>query len=501
MAMGRRGKKQQSMWLAGTKLARGPRNVFYEKLNKQLARVSFDEQVESWCAPYYEVTGIGRPSIPPGTYFRMLFVGFFEGIGAERAICWRCSDSLSLKRYLGYEPHEETPEHSTLSRIRSRLPSEIYEQVFDLVLLLVGKSGLLPGKTVSVDSTVLQADASMKAIVRRDSGESYQQYLAELARESGLESPSADDLRRLDRKRKGKKTSNKDWKSPTDEDARIARMKDGRTRLAYKAEHVVDMDSGVIVGAELFPADSGDTITMQDSLDGARANLDRVRAALEDEEAAASSDNDDNDHDDDDRGPGGGLASLTDTPIEVVADKGYQKAALLRELKEEGWRTFIPERKCKGKRRWKSRPDGAAESRAFHENRARTKRKKGKALQRKRGEMCERSMAHCYETGGRRRLRLRGHENARKTYLIHSAGFNLARIMRELCGSGTPRGFADRSRAAIEAALAALVALRAPLAVLTALEDFAGRICRALGRSAVARLPRDHVRSLTELVA
>jgi len=467
------------MWLSGAKVARGPRNVFYEKLNGQLSRVEFDRQVEGWCAPYYEEAGQpGRPSVPPGVYFRMLFIGYFEGIESERGIDWRCSDSLSLKEFLGYEPHEATPDHSTLSKTRKRLDSEVFEQVFTLVLGLVDKSGLLSGKTLGVDSTMLRADASMKAIVRKETGEDYREYLRNLAIADGIEEPTAEDLRRMDRKRKGKKTSNKDWKSQTDPDARIARLKDGRTRLAYKAEHVVDMETGAIVSAELFPADAGDTITMQDSLDTAKENI---------RDARRDDDDDDDSKPPNEGPPNAGGTAQDDEVIEVVADKGYHKASLLRELRDQGYRTYIPERKQRGKRRWKRRKDGAAQKAAFHENRRRVLRKKGRALQRKRGEMVERPNAHLYETGAHRRVRLRHHENVRKRLLLHAAAANLGRVMRKVTGAGTPRGFADRLRAALLAAFALLAALLG----LTPLLTPRGRQLRpwSAGRRACGILP------------
>jgi transposase len=459
MSMGRRKGKQTSMWLAGSQMAQGPRNVFYEQLNKELNLIDFDRRVEGWCAPYFEAPGRpGRPSVPPGVYFRMLFVGYFEGIEAERGIDWRCSDSLSLKRFLGFEPHEATPDHSTLSRTRHRLGSEVFESVFTLVLGLVDRRGLLRGKTLGVDGTMLRADASMKAIVRKDTGEGYQDYLRGLAKADGIEEPTADDLRRMDRKRAGKKTSNKDWKSSTDGDARIGRLKDGRTRLAYKAEHVVDMESGVIVSAELFLADSGDTLTMQDSLDQARDN---VRDARSDEHEADR-------EDDEPPASGSGSPREAGEVVEVVADKGYHKASLLLELKEAGYRTYIPERKQKGKRRWKRRANGRAQKAAFHENRARVARTKSKALQRKRGELVERTMAHLYETGGHRRVRLRGAENVRKRLLLHAAAANIGRVMRLLCKSGTPRGYAARAAALCSSAWVFAAAFSARLSSLTA---------------------------------
>ncbi len=432
--------------------------MFYERLNKELANIDFDRRVEVWCGPYYEDAGRpGRPSVPPGVYFRMLFVGYFEGIEAERGIDWRCSDSLSLKRFLGFEAHEATPDHSTLSKTRRRLGSEVFESVFTLVLGLVDQHGLLSGKTVGVDSTVLRADASMKAIVRKDTGEGYQEYLRGLAKAESIEDPTAEDLLRMDRKRKGKKTSNQQWESKTDEDARIARLKDGRTRLAYKSEHVVDMESGAILGVELFAADSGDTMTVQDSLDQARAN---VRDARTDEHEADR---------DEGESPAGGAGSPAEAGevVEVVADKGYHKASLLLELKNDGYRTYIPERKMKGKRRWKRRPNGAAEKAALHENRARVRRPKSKAMQRKRGELVERTMAHMYETGAHRRVRLRGHENVRKRLILQAAAANIGRVMREICRSGTPRGYAARAAAALAAIWGLLTGFNSSLTPLT----------------------------------
>ena len=459
MAMGRRRPKQQSMWLAASEVTRGPRNVFYERLNEELARVGFDRRVEEWCAPYYEEPGRpGRPSVPPGVYFRMLFVGYFEGIESERGIAWRCADSLSLKHFLGYEPHERTPDHSTLSKTRKRLGPEVFEQVFKLVLRLVEQSGLLSGKTLGVDSTLLRADASMKAILRKGTGETYPEYLRKLAAEEGMEEPTAEDLRRMDRKRKGKKASNQEWESKTDPDARIARLKDGRTRLAYKAEHVVDLETGALVNLDLYPADRGDTSTILDSLDAARENLQEARAEADDRTAPGDEEDDDGKGRDDDAEAGGGGVSSEDV-IEVVADKGYHKASLLRALKDAGYRTYIPERKQKGKRHWKHRPDGAAEKAAFHGNRRRVRRAKGRLLQRKRGELVERTHAHLYETGALRRVRLRGHDNVRKRLLLQAAAANLGLVMRKLTGSGTPRGFAERLRALVQAFYALLLGL------------------------------------------
>lgn len=430
MSRRRRKKRQRSLFVAHTE-TQGPRHRFYEALEELLREADFDEQVEALCEPYYDADPHkGRPSILPGVYFRMLLIGYFEGIESERGICWRCEDSLSLKAFLGYEIDESIPDHSTLSRTRTRLGEEVYERVFELVLRIVEDNGLLKGKVVGVDSTYLRADASMKSIVRKDTGEGYQEYLRGLAKEAGINNPKAEDLRKMDRKRKGKKTSNQDWESPVDEDSRVARLKDGRTRLAHKAEHVVDMDSGAIVHADIQDATAGDATTIIESLDNADEMLSRTK----------------DDHSDDDDAPP--PSSGDDSPRqakhikEVCGDKGYHKAETLREIEKRGIRSYIPEREQKGKRRFTDK-GGFCTSRAFHGNRARVSRAKSKALQRKRGELIERSFAHICETGGHRRVRLRGRQNIRKRYLIQTAGFNLGVVLRKLIGFGTPRGLAN----------------------------------------------------------
>ena len=392
---------------------RGPSHIFYDRLNAQLDELKFDLKVEKLCEGFFEEKEKrGRPSIAPGMYFRMLLVGYFEGIESERGIEWRCTDSLSLRRFLRVGDTERVPDHSTLSRMRQRLAEEVFSEVFDVVLSLVAQHGLLQGKTLGVDSTQLRADASMKTIVRKDTGENYQDYTKRLAAAAGeAEKPTADDARRHDRKRKGKKTSNTEWKSETDEDARIARMKNGTTRLAHKAEHIVDLDSGAIAEVGLHPADAHDTATLEVSLLKAVA---RIEAATGNEKAP-----------------------------QVVTDKGYHKATLLLVLLSLGFRTFIPEPKQPGNRHWVDKDAGAAQ--AFHQNRGRCRRSKGKRLLKKRGELVERPNAHLYETGGMRRLRLRGRSNANKRLLIHAAAANLGLVMRKAHGFGTPRGLAGKA--------------------------------------------------------
>ncbi len=436
MSMGRREGKQSDLWISHKDVAGAPGHRFYEKLNELLAERRFDREVESLCARYYaEADEAGRPSIPPGVYFRMLLIGYFEGLESERGIAWRCADSLSLKSFIGVAATEATPDHSSLSRIRKRLPKEVYEQVFQAILSVVESRGLLRGKVVGVDSTYLRADASMRAIVRRDTGELYQKYLERLAKAEGISAPTAEDCRRLDKKRKGKKTSNREWKSTTDADARIARLKDGRTRLAYKPEHVVDLDTGAIIAAEMHPADVADSASLPASLERARANIQATAKRAEAES-------------DDDEPPGGGSAvgSGDHDKVELVADKGYHKAALLPKLDDAGFRTYIPERRQTGRRSFRDK-GGSATARVFHANRARVSRNKSKALHRRRGELVERTFAHICETGAHRRTRLRGRDNMHKRYLLQAAAANLGLVMRKAFGCGTPREMAARARA------------------------------------------------------
>lgn len=421
MAMGRRRPVQQPLFVRSDELAGAPRHRFYEKLNELLDGAGFDTFVEELCAPFFGEDGkAGRISTRPGTYFRMLFIGYFEGIESERGICWRVEDSLSLRSFLGIASHETTPDHSTLSRMRSRLGAETYEQVFHFVMRVLNEQGLLRGRVAGVDSTYLRADASMKSIVRRGSGEGYKSYLKKLAKKAGIENPTDEDARRVDRTRE-KKTSNEEWVSPTDADAEIMRIKDGRTRLAYKAENTVDMDTGAILAAQVLPATTSDGESILTSVEQAKKNIE-----------AARDDDDDND---------GGATVLADRIEEVVGDKGFHKASTIKRLADDGIRTYFPERKQNGEWHWAKR-GGRETAVAVYQNRARLTSKKSKRHQRKRGELLERTFAHLCETGAHRRTRLRGRENVQKRYLMQAAAFNLSLVMRKLIGHGTPRAVA-----------------------------------------------------------
>ena len=439
MSMGRRQKSQSPLWIAHDELAPSPGHRFYETLNELLREAAFDRHAEALCAPYYEAAHVpGRKSVAPGVYFRMHLVGFFEGIESERGLEWRFADSLSLRQFLGLSLTQRVPDHSTLSRTRQRLPLAVHQAVFALILGIVESKGLLNGRVLGVDSTYLRADASMKAIVRRDTKESYTEFVTRLAEEAGVPHPTTEDARLLDRKRKGKKTSNREWVSRTDHDARIAKLKDGRTRLAYKPEHVVDLETGAIVAAVVHSADVADPASVEASLTEAEANLSKV---------APPEDSAPQDTDGDDPPPG-----CSPPRRKVVADKGYHKATLLRRLKTQQYRTYIPERRQAGRRRWTDK-GGTPTAAAFHQNRARGTRPLGKRYHRWRAERVERTFAHVCETGGARRTRLRGRANVAKRYLLQAAGANLALVMRTLYGLGTPRGWAERAQ---EACLALL---------------------------------------------
>lgn len=415
MAMGRReGDRQRPLWVAGGDLPESPGHPFYKRLNKVLAAHGFDRFVEELCQRFY-AEKMGRPSVPPGLYFRMLMVGYFEGIDSERGIAWRCADSLSLKGFLGYAVEESPPEHSSLSRTRRLISLETHQEVFAWILGVLADHDLLEGKTLGVDATTLEANAAMRSVVHRQSGESYREFLTRLAKASGIETPTLQDLKRIDKDRKGK-GSNEDWEHPHDPDAQITKMKDGRTKMGHKAEHAVDMDTSAIVAVTVQDPNKGDTRTLGETFSAAAQNLEQVEQEHEGEAQAAQ---------------------------ELVADKGYHSNDVLRDLTELEVRSYVSE-PARGRRRWKGRQ---AERDAVYGNRRRIRGERGKRLMRRRGEVLERPFAHLYETGRMRRAHLRGRGNVLKRLLIHSGALNLGLVMRKLMGAGTPRGLAARASA------------------------------------------------------
>jgi transposase len=414
MALGRQGGRQTDLMVGWAELPRSPGHAFYDRLQAVLVEAGFDGFAEGRCAPYYAAKR-GRPSIPPGRYFRMHLVGYFEGIDSERGLEWRCSDSLSLREFLRLGTAEPAPDHSWLSKTRARLPLEVHEAVFAWVLERLAEHGLIRGERIGVDASTMEANAALRAIVRREDGESYRAMLERLAKASGIATPTAEDLVRLDRKRKGKRLSNAEWVSPTDPEARIAKLKDGRTRLAYKPEHAVDLDTGAIVAAEVHAADEGDTATLPDTLEAAAANLATVAAA-----------------------------PTAEDPSELIADKGYHSRDGLKDLEDGPWKSRIAEKKGTGVSRWR----GDAEARrAVYNNRARLRSGVAKEAFRLRAELVERSFALTLDRGGMRRAWLRGRDNLHKRYLVHIAGYNLGLVMRLLVGAGTPRELLARASA------------------------------------------------------
>ena len=419
MAMGRRSGRQhqQQFWIAAADVPRTVAHPFYQRLHALLDEHGFDAFVESRCEQFY-APKMGRPSLPPGLYFRSLLIGYFEGIDSERGIGWRLADSLSLRRFLRIELDETTPDHSTIST-RRLIDVETHREVFTWVLQLLAKEGLLKGGTIGVDATTLEANAALRSIVRRTTGESYEEFLKGLATESGIATPTREQLARLDKKRK-KKGSNQEWQHPHDPDAKITKMKDGRTHLAHKAEHAVDLETGAVVAVTLAGADQGDTTTLAATVTEAAA---QVAAVAADEEA-------------NEKLAGGGLE-------EVVADKGYHSNEVLTDLAALDLRSYISE-PDRGRRRWR----GKAEAReAVYGNRRRMQGARGQRLLRWRAERVERAFAHVCETGGMRRTHLRGRKNVLKRLLIHVGGFNLSLVLRQQLGAGTPRGLAAANKA------------------------------------------------------
>ena len=411
MSLGKRQTKQEEMFIPTANLAKGPGHPFYSKLNEVLAEAGFDEFVEKLCTRYYKEGG--RPSIPPGVYFRMLFIGYFEGLDSQRGIAWRCADSLALRSFLGIAITEATPVHASMTMIRQRLPESVFDKVFVFVLSLLEQEGLLLGKAVAIDATTLEANAAMKSIVRKDSGEDWKQFLQRLAKAEGIANPTEEDLRRLDRGRKNKKVANEQWESSTDPDSRIAKMKDGRTHLAYKAEHAVNLASEAIVATTVTFADKSDPQSAPVTLSLAEANL--------------------------------VLAGSETRIADAVMDKGYHDNDLLVQLAEGGLRTYIPERRQKS-RCWTDKP--VEYELAFRANRRRVRGNRGRRLNRWRSERCERTFAHVCETGGGRRAWLRGQTNVSKVHTLKCAAYNLGLLLRKVWGYCKPRN-AEAAAAAL----------------------------------------------------
>jgi transposase len=446
MALGRRnrGGIQGELFVTSADLPRSPGCPFYEKLNQILDKHHFDDYVETLCAPFYADV-IGRPGIAPGIYFRMLFIGYFEQYDSQRKIAWNCDDRLSLRAFLGLSLKDSAPDHSSLSNTRGRLNEAVHNQVFEWILQLCVSEGLLDDpKTVAVDSTTLEANASLKRLVRKDSGDDYKTYLRKLMEAEGIKNPTDEEVIRFDKNRKGKTLSNEDWESETDPDSRIAKMKDKTTHLAYKAEHVVDLKSDVILAAEIYAGNDGDSQTYVESVLAAQTHLDQLKlpAAAEVGEPAMSASE---------------AICTNDSGLrvkEAVLDKGYSDAQQMDTAAEFGFRTYVAVPDQKHDSVWVDKPPEY--KKAVYANRRRAKGKRGRSLQKQRSEQVERSFAHVCETGGSRRSWLRGFSNVRMRYSMAAAAKNLGTLMRYLCGVGTPRslqnGLSDGDKAKFEGA-------------------------------------------------
>jgi transposase len=402
------------LFIACSQLVRPATTPFYTKLQQTLDSFDFATLARFLCAPAYSENGRGRPGIDPVVYFKMLMVGFFENIASERGIAERCSDSISIRAFLGYDLTGTTPDHSTLSIIRQRLGQEIYDEVFILILSVLDKHGLLKGKNVGIDASVIEANAALKTLINRNTEEAYWEYVRRLASEKGIDPKDADAVRQFDRKRP-KKMSNEEWVNPYDPDAKIGLTKAGTTDMIYKPEHTVDLDTGAILQAEVRLGNETDQKDLSLHVLQAQVNINQAQ---------------DTDVD-----------SLTiESP---TADKGYHAVAEMKQLQSEGIRTVISD---PVKNRKIENLD-ADDTRVVRKAKRSASSKSGKELLRRRGMHLERSFAHILDAGGARRTTLRGLRNLNKRFKMSAAIYNLSQLMRNLFGMGTPKQLAAMGKA------------------------------------------------------
>ncbi len=404
---------QPEFWIAADQVVSSANSGFFAKLEETLESFGFAAKVRALCAPAYNKSGVGRPGIDPVVYLKMIMVGFFEDLPSERAIAARCADSMSIRAFLKYELHERTPDHSSFTVIRQRLGLEIYEDIFTLTLRALREHGLLRGKNLGIDSSVIEANASLRALVHRNTEEQYWDYVKRLAAESGIEPDDAAAVRKFDRHRPGK-GSNQEWVNPYDPDAKIGRTKDGATDMIYKPEAVVDLDTGAIVQAQVHPGDQADHKEMATRVLEAQQNINQAAGEKLD----------------------------TLTVNSVTSDKGYYAVNELQALQQEDIRTVIAD-PIDNRRLDKLESD---EKKAVQTARRSTKSTSGKELLRRRGMHIERSFAHVLDCGGMRRTTLRGWENLNKRFKLAAAIYNLSQLMRKLFGIGTPKQLAARGR-------------------------------------------------------
>jgi len=381
--------------------------LFYGRLSAELDRMRFGDHVRRLCKPFYDQSGRGHPGVDPEVFFRMLMVGFFENLSSERAIAERCADSIKIRVFLGYTFQEKTPDHSTLCRFRQRIAPEVFAEVFEQMVKALAESGLVRGEHVGIDSSDIEANASMRSLVHRLTQEQYREWVRSLAAEAGVDKEDDAAVRTFDRHRPGRKTSNEDWHNPHDEDARIGKTKRGNTRMLYKAEHAVDLASGAILDATLRLGNEGDSSGLCARVEEVKDRIKRIFEQGADATAMVS----------------------------ITADKGYYSIEEITALQEgdietnitrPNWQAPSPKRSAKKRR---------AVERAI----ALSSSEEGKLLHRRRGALVERSFAHVLGAGALRRTTLRGRTNVAKRYLLGALCYNLSLLMRALHGIGTPK--------------------------------------------------------------
>lgn len=428
---------QQEFWIETRRLPQATASTFYRKLDETLDAIGFTAGVRGICLPAYaDAARGGRPGIDPAVYFKMLMIGFFENLPSERAIASRCADSLSLRAFLGYGLEEATPDHSSLSVIRSRLGTAIYQAALELVLRGLREHGLLKGRHLGIDSSVIEANASLRELVHRNTEESYWEYVKRLAAEAGIDPGDTKAVRRFDRKREGRTTSNKEWVNPHDPDAKTGVTKHGAFDMIYKPEHVTDLETGAIVAAQVRCGDEGDTADLAARVLAAGETLARV---CEDPKQAKV------------------LSSLT-------ADEGYFAVEEVGCLQAGRVRVVIGDPHAA--KRKVSKQDGIVRGVLSKARRA-VKSKSGKALLRKRGEHLERSFCHVLDHGSLRRATLRGRENLTKRQLGGALAYNLSLLMRHLLGQGTPKQWLAAACAVVTCAMRVLLAWIGPKSITT----------------------------------
>lgn len=407
---------QQEFWIETRRLPQASAGTFYRKLDATLEAIGFADAVREICQPAYadESRG-GRPGIDPAVYFKMLMIGFFENLPSERAIAARCADSLSMRAFLGYDLHENTPDHSSLSIIRGRLGPQIYQAAFEVVLSGLREHGLLRGRHLGIDSSVIEANASLRELVHRNTEEQYWEYVKRLAAQAGIDPEDTKAVRRFDKNREGRKTSNEEWVNPNDRDAKIGMTKHGACDMIYKPEHITDLETGVIVAADIRLGDQGDTEDLAQ----------RVLAA------------------------GEVLARVCDDPMQtkvlqsLTADEGYFSVEEVCCLQGERVRVIIGDPHETRRRKDKQT---CIVKQVLSKARRAVKSKSGKALLRKRGEHLERSFCHVLDHGKQRRATLRGRINLAKRHLAAAFTHNLSLLMRHLTGYGTIKQYQAGNR-------------------------------------------------------